>query len=434
MDLRYRGRTFRKTLNDHCGIKNIGKKVAKLIRPVTVSVLSTLLLILTAIASIEGAVPNTIVMSSRAPDLSYIVTVLLENASLNSTYGSRCRGNCTYITNLANEYGLAENYSSIAWQVSLPNYLTLTSGGNYDTAPFDTNCYPQLAGCSVSSLNIIDSIESSGRTWKAYIEDYVGGGCSRTGDSNYTNTHNPFVYYTDIYNNTARCGRIVNANPGSSGYLALPAQLLSDLNSTATTSNYMWLTPNRCDDGHSLCPPVNNATSQQNQYLSMLVPRILNSTIFRTQQAAIFITWDESSIHTSGIVTAIWAGPTTRLAYKSMLTYSHYSAVRTVEIAWGLPALTSYDLAATPMTEFFEQSSSVGGEIVPVNKLLLLLPAFITGAIMFYATLAALAHYNKRSFRKERAGEGQHLSRMNLSREKYSIQPKRENMTLSAKQ
>src|SRR5207247_9175602 len=146
--------------------------------------------------------------------------------------------------------------------------------------------------------------------------------------------------------------------------------------------------------------------AQKSHHLATLIPKILNSTTLKTHHAVLFITWNDPSIHPSGIATTIRAEPTTRLAYKSMLTYSHYSAVRTVEIAWGLPALTSYDLAATPMTEFFEQSSSVGGEIVPVNKLLLLLPAFITGAIMFSATLAALAHYNKRSFRRERAEKG----------------------------
>src|SRR6267143_605170 len=102
---------------------------------------------------------------------------------------------------------------------------------------------------------------------------------------------------------------IVKANPGASGYLALPTQLLSDLNSTSTAPNYMWLTPNLCDDGHDVCGPVNNLVSQQNQYLSLLVPMILSSTIFRTQRAALFITWDESATNLNNIVTAIWAGP-----------------------------------------------------------------------------------------------------------------------------
>jgi phosphatidylinositol-3-phosphatase len=310
-------------------------------------------LILSATGVTQVSVSNTItVFSSQKPPFNYIVSILLENQGLNNTYGAECTGNCTYITNLANTYGLAQKYTDIG-HPSLPNYLALTSGGNYDTPPFDRDCFPQSNGCFVSAPNIIDTIDSSGRTWRAYIEDYTGGGCSRTGTVFYLNQHNPFVYYTDINNNATRCSRIVNANPGTSGYLALPSQLLSDLNSISTASNYIWLSPNACDDGHDVCAPLNDTVSQQNQYLSLLVPRILNSTIFKTQQAALFITWDEAATQTTNIVTTIWAGPTANLAYKSSSAYSHYSTVRTIEVAWSLPTLTAYDSAATPMTEFF---------------------------------------------------------------------------------
>jgi acid phosphatase len=282
----------------------------------------------------------------------------MENQGINNTYGTRCSGNCTYITELANSYGLALNYSAVG-HPSLPNYITLTSGGNYDTPPFDRDCFPQSNGCFVSALNIVDSIDSSGRTWEAYMEDHTGGGCSHTENAFYLNSHNPFVYYTDINNNATRCSRIVDANPSATGYLALPTQLLSDLNSISTASNYMWLTPNACDDGHNLCMPLNNTVSQQNQYLSLLVPRILNSTVFRTQKAALFITWDESATSRNNIVTAIWAGPMARTGFASASPYGHYSAVKTIETAWNLPSLTSYDSAAPPMTQFLTALSLI---------------------------------------------------------------------------
>jgi len=68
------------------------------------------------------------------------------------------------------------------------------------------------------------------------------------------------------------------------------------------------------------------------------------------------------------------SGPvsTAKLGYKSKVSYSHYSTVRTIEAEWNLLTLTSYDASATPMTEFFESplSSSTGvsgaGRAVPV--------------------------------------------------------------------
>ena len=297
--------------------------------------------------------------ASSSPYFDYILTIVMENQGINNTYGAHCSGNCTYITGLASAYGLALNYSAVG-HPSLPNYLALTSGGNYTTAPFDRDCFPQSNGCFVSAPNIIDSIDSSGRTWRAYMEDYAGE-CSHTGTTFYLNQHNPFVYFTDINNNATRCSRIVNANPGASGYLALPTQLVSDLNSNPTASNYMWLTPNACNDGHNICAPLNNTVSQQNQYLSLFVPRILNSTIFRTQRAALLIVWDESATDLNNIVTAIWAGPVAKIGYTLAGPFGHYSAIKTVETAWNLPSFTGYDAAAPAMTQFFATSTQING-------------------------------------------------------------------------
>lgn len=296
------------------------------------------------------------------PTFNFVVTIVMENNGINATYGSSCKGNCSYITQLANTYSLADNYSAIG-HPSLPNYLALAGGGNYDRYPFDTDCYPEnlTSGCYVTNANIIDSVTGSGRSWRVYAEDYKGGCSLGAASKYYTNTHNPFVYFTDIYHNSTRCGRIVDADPGSSGFLALPTQLFSDLNSSVAP-NYIWLIPNLCNDGHSLCQPLNNTVSQSNLYLSQVVPRILASTLFKTQKAALFITWDEGD-NRANAVTTIWAGPIVNGSFKSHTSYNHYSAIKTIELAWNLPTLSTYDAAAMPMTEFFSsaQSSSLGG-------------------------------------------------------------------------
>jgi hypothetical protein len=110
--------------------------------------------------------------------VNHVVVMLMENHGISSTYGTQCQGNCSYITRLANAFGLAINYSDVAHK-SLPNYLTLTSGGNYSGPTsgnyFSADCSP--ASCFLNGTNnsLMDLIETSGRTWKGYIEDYVGG-------------------------------------------------------------------------------------------------------------------------------------------------------------------------------------------------------------------------------------------------------------------
>ena len=302
---------------------------------------------------------------------------MMENKSINQTYGSTCPGNCGYITQLANTYGLAESYSAIG-HPSLQNYLDITSGGNYDYPPFTSDCYPQKNGCSLSGPNIVDDLESSGLSWKAYMEDYTGGGCTHSHNNDtqnaYVNDHNPFVYYQDIYNNPARCSRIANANPGVEGYLALPSTMLSDLTSVSSASNFMWLTPNLCNDGLATCTvTASNSTecpsaslpqcvSQANQYLSLLVPQILSSFVFQTQNAALFITWDEGpQSYPRNYVTALWAGPLAQAGHKSTIFYSHYSFLRTLEVLWSMPTIGTYDSSASPMSEFLGPAPRFAG-------------------------------------------------------------------------
>src|SRR5437762_12002564 len=79
------------------------------------------LLILSALGVTQLAVSNNMTIFSLQgnPHFDYVLTIILENQGLNDTYGAHCNGNCTYITQLANTYGLAENYSDIG-HTSLP--------------------------------------------------------------------------------------------------------------------------------------------------------------------------------------------------------------------------------------------------------------------------------------------------------------------------
>jgi phosphatidylinositol-3-phosphatase len=337
------------------------------------------ILALAVTSPIIGLPSSTSGASNSGAYFNYLVVILLENRAINQTYGSKCTGNCTYITQLANQYGLAEGYSALIHN-SLPNYLALTSGWTQklsgtsgDCSPWQfssrycPNVNPQLTAFPFQAPNIVDRIESGGLTWKAYMEDYPtycgfqnatycsSGNCylgfgGVSGE--YDMEHDPFVYYAAITNSTSRCARLVPANSGT----GFPDdRFIDDLSSITTASNLMWLTPNLCDDGHDNCSTLDNATSQQNQYLSEVVPQILGSNIFTTQRAALFITYDEGqTVYPRDFVTTILAGPVVRTQYKSSAQYSHYSLLKTIETNWGLqPFNQTTDGQATPMSEFF---------------------------------------------------------------------------------
>jgi phosphatidylinositol-3-phosphatase len=392
--------------------------------PRTKQLVLFLILTLTA-ASPLVQVPAKATTSSSAY-FDYVVVILLENRGINQTYGSSCPGDCSYITQLADTYGLARGYSAVIHH-SLPDYLALTSGWsqslqgtNGDCSPLPTsvqycpNINPQLNGqFPFQATNIVDRLEAAGLTWKAYIENfpsacnylsqkecspgncYVGYG-GVTG--NYDSQHDPFVYYNDITTSMSRCGRIIQAN----STLTNPDdRLISDLSSTNSASNFMWVTPNVCNQGHDLCAPLSNEVAQQNHYLSQVVPQILSSNVFTTQRAALFITYDEGTgTYPGDYVTAIWAGPSSvvKSNYKSAVQYSHYSLLRTIETNWGFqPFNQTNDGQAKAMTEFLVSPTSNSNGL-PLTTLLAV-GVVVAAAALIAAVLVIRSRRNRATSR-----------------------------------
>jgi phosphatidylinositol-3-phosphatase len=280
----------------------------------------------------------------------------MENHGLGDILGS---SSAPYMNQLASTYGLALNYTAVN-HPSLPNYLALVSGQEfYSWSAGD--CGPSPSCSAGAAPNIVDSLESRGLSWKAYMENYPSGcgsqcspgGCSLGDSGLYAARHNPFVYFDNIANSTARCNRIVPAN--STDNSNLDGALLSDLSSPSTSSNLMWLTPNLCNDMHDC------SVSTGDTYLSEVVPKILDSNLFTHQKAALFITFDEGNAgYPNDYVYSVWAGRTVKASFESKLPYSHFSLLSTIEHVWHLRPLTTNDSTASPMTEFFQTSHHHG--------------------------------------------------------------------------
>ncbi len=334
----------------------------------TVQLALAVILIVTAVAAFTPlSVRNT---ATIMPGVKYVVIVVMENEPLSEVYNCGTSA-CAFITGLANNNSFAKNYYVNSCS-SLQDYLVLTGGSNfsYPCSGSSGSCSPLQCGSlwPVRYPNIVDRIEASGRTWKAYMEDYPGsgtgtnyssGGCFLDVNGEYVAKHDPFVYYGDIVNSTGRCSRIVRANTSTTtSGPEIDDLLLKDLQSSSTASTFMWLTPNDCDNGHDSCYG-STSVAEGNQYLSRLVPSILNTPLFKTQQAALFITWDEGVVTSSPTnyeVAAIWAGSAVKTHYCNCTTtkyYSHASFTKTLETIWSLQSLSQLDVTAPAMIEFF---------------------------------------------------------------------------------
>jgi phosphatidylinositol-3-phosphatase len=266
--------------------------------------------------------------AASVPNFSHVFTIVLENKEYTSVIGN---SKAPYFNQLAQQYGLATQFFGTR-HPSLPNYLAMTGG---DTFGITSDC----TGCFVNASNIVDQLEGAGQSWKAYMEG-MPSPCFVGDSGRYRQKHNPFIYYDDIRTNSARCNRVV---PFS--------QFQSDLN--GTLPNYVWITPDMCNDEHDC------GVDKGDAWLQIWVPQILASPAWQNG-GALFITYDEGSTSAGccngqakgGHIATLVISPLGMPRFQSSIAYNHYSLLRTIEDAWGLAGLRNAANAA-PMSDFF---------------------------------------------------------------------------------
>src|SRR3989449_1885576 len=311
--------------------------------------------------------------ASNGAFFDHVVVIMMENEGINDICNRNpppCSGtNSPYMSSLANNYSISQQYLPLI-STSEPNYYGIL-GASIFGCP--TNCYPPAGG--INAPNLVDRFESAGLSWKGYMENQnVAVGCDGTTHEPYEHEHNGFVSFQDIYTDTTRCAKIALANPSSCSSVT-DCLLINDLNSVSAP-NFMWLTPNDCDNMHanSVCSTNNGyngcttggsstCIKAGDNYLKNLVPNILNSYAFLNQRSALFVVFDEGTGYcplngsSESCLYAVWAGPVAKTSFSSSHLYNHYSLTKTIEDNWNLATLTTADGGATSMAEFFNPTS-----------------------------------------------------------------------------
>jgi len=345
--------------------------------------LPTLLALLTP-ASPACSTPASI------PPIRHVFVVILENQAYHVTFGPHSAA--PYLaTTLPRRGALLSNYYGIG-HASLDNYIALISGQapNEETqadcaiftefqlreSALDAHGQALGKGCVYPAMvrTLPDQLEAAGLTWKGYMEDMgrdphresatCGHGTIGQPDhglhavrgDQYATKHNPFIYFHSIIDDVPRCdSHVVNLQ-----------RLTEDLRSSRTTPNYVFITPNLCNDGHD-APCVDGAPGgliSANGFLKKWVPEILSSPAFR-KGGLLIVTFDESDGGGAdglaaccgeqglpgarnppgwtgpggGRIGAVLLSPFIRPGTVSRIPYNHYSLLRTVEDIFSLPHL-----------------------------------------------------------------------------------------------
>src|SRR5881296_2994178 len=261
--------------------------------------------------------PGGAVREQATNNFDQLVVVLMENKNLDEVYGP-----AAYMTQLADLYSFSEGWASIT-NPSQPNYIAILGGSTFGVGG-DGN-HPDL-----NHPTIVDILENTSKTWKAFAEDASGSGCSLNPPRG--EDHFPFLSYTTITNNSGRCANLL---PGSYN------EVITAFNAG---TNFIWLTPNDCNNMHSCTVATGDA------WIQSWVPNLLLA--MAGKKAALIIMFDEAYTSPPDIYMS-FSGPAAKLAYKSTASYTHYSLLKLIEDVWGGGNLGQGDVTAPSPLEFF---------------------------------------------------------------------------------
>jgi hypothetical protein len=224
---------------------------------------------------------STVAPASGTP---HIMLIMEENQSYSATLGS-CGGGSPdpYWCSLAATYASGTQWYGVA-HPSLPNYLDIVSGA-------DQGCIADTCPLSVggSAPNLGEQLSQAGIPWVAWMES-MPRACDTGGDSgDYAQHHDPFAYFADV-TTSADCSANLAPYPGASA-------MVSALEG-GNAPDFVWLTPNVCDDMHTACNSANQITAGDD-WLKSNLPGVLQSSWFAAG-GTVIIAMDESEGDDSG--------------------------------------------------------------------------------------------------------------------------------------
>ncbi len=269
----------------------------------------------------------TATLRPPVPNFKHIIVIFFENHEFDSVIGNRAMPN---FNQYADGNTLLTQYYAIT-HPSLPNYLAVFGG---DTFGISSDCEK----CFISATNLADQIEASGRTWKAYFQD-MPSPCFTGDTATYVQKHNPFMYFDSIRLDEARCNRSIVPFP----------QLETDLEAGALP-DFVYIMPNSCvstDDDFSN-PDCN--LNLADWWLGGVMGTLQDYLNPRSasEPYLIVLTWDEGQgshsccglpAQAGGRVATVMISPLAKSGFQDATPYTHYSLLKTIKSAWGLPFL-----------------------------------------------------------------------------------------------
>jgi phospholipase C len=266
-------------------------------------------LLLPVVLALVGFAPCSY---ANAPSFKKVMIVIFENTNLQDAESA------PFISQLGQQ-GVAFTDFSAETHPSQPNYIALVSGSTQGVIwDLDVNL-------NVSHLG--DLLEQHGRSWKVYAEGYPGNCFLGSSSGNYYRKHVPFISFTNIQNDPARCARIVNAT-----------ELDSDI-AAGSLPDFSLFIPNINDDAH------NTDMTYADNWLASAFGKRLQDPAFMNDMLFV-VTFDESATYLGDSIFTVFYGPNVLPGTTVSTPANHYSILRTIEDAFALGTLGRNDETA----------------------------------------------------------------------------------------
>ena len=258
--------------------------------------------------------------SQQVPRFEHVIVVMFENHGAAQVLADPL---ATTFRRLGESYATLENYDAVA-HPSLPDYLALVSGYTFE---LHTDC----TACVFRVPNLADTLAARSLTWRTYVEDIPPNLAHVRRPA--VKARIPFLYFRDVLSSPRRMRDIV---PLSAWERDVRARRLP---------NFSLVIPDLCHDMH------NCSIRTGNRWLASFMRPLLRPG--ELARSVVFITFDEAERADDrgggGQVPALVVGPLVRPDSLTAEPLDHYSLLRTIEDAWGLPRL-GRSATARPIT------------------------------------------------------------------------------------
>ncbi|MDB5032921.1 MAG: hypothetical protein JWQ98_162 [Chlorobi bacterium] len=267
------------------------------------------------IAGCGSVTPRAVQSNERwdhGREFDHLLIIVLENQNYDKVIAS------PYMKALAGRGTLFSNFNGL-FHPSYSNYLAMIAGDG-----FDTHLDIQK---DLDARTIADLLEPKGLTWKQYAEGYPGNCFTGTSAGRYRRKHVPFLSFTNIQHDPARCANVMSAEKFD----------------THNLPSYAFYSPDMDDDGHDT--GLDSAVTWLQKFLDPILadPVAMKNTLIE-------ITFDESETYSHNHIYTVFLGDMVKKGYVESAPYDHYNVLRTVEDNFGIGTLGKADSTSSPIT------------------------------------------------------------------------------------